>query len=144
MTTAEFRVLDFQSANNVPLTIEQWLARELPDALRRIACRLRHDAMPNTSEHAIARLIARAGAILKDRRNRGGTLPDVVPFNALTGDERHALAADVRAILGWSVHVSWPDADRIRKANNPQQSWGFEGEPPEAVIKDSGTRAGTS
>jgi hypothetical protein len=30
------------------------------------------------------------------------------------------------------------------EANNPQQSWGFEGEPPEAVIKDSGTRAGTS
>src|SRR5262249_9128240 len=29
-------------------------------------------------------------------------------------------------------------------ANNPQQSWGFEGEPPEAVIKDSGTRDGTS
>ena len=30
------------------------------------------------------------------------------------------------------------------QANNPQQSWGFEGEPPEAVIKDSGTRDGTS
>ena len=29
-------------------------------------------------------------------------------------------------------------------ANNPQQSWGFEGEPPEAVIKDSVTRDGTS
>jgi hypothetical protein len=29
------------------------------------------------------------------------------------------------------------------KANNPQQSWGFEGEPPKAVIKDSGTRDGT-
>jgi hypothetical protein len=29
-------------------------------------------------------------------------------------------------------------------ANNPQQSWGFEGEPPEAVTKDSGTRDGTS
>jgi hypothetical protein len=27
-----------------------------------------------------------------------------------------------------------------RQANDPQQSWGFEGEPPEAVIKDSGTR----
>jgi transglutaminase-like putative cysteine protease len=26
------------------------------------------------------------------------------------------------------------------EANDPQQSWGFEGEPPEAVIKDSGTR----
>jgi hypothetical protein len=23
----------------------------------------------------------------------------------------------------------------MREANNPQQSWGFEGEPPEAVIK---------
>jgi hypothetical protein len=30
------------------------------------------------------------------------------------------------------------------RANNPQQSRGFEGEPPEAVIKDSGTRDGTS
>ena len=29
------------------------------------------------------------------------------------------------------------------EANNPQQSWGFEGEPPEAVIKDVGTRDGT-
>jgi RNA-directed DNA polymerase len=29
------------------------------------------------------------------------------------------------------------------KANDPQQSWGFGGEPPEAVMKDSGTRDGT-
>jgi hypothetical protein len=29
------------------------------------------------------------------------------------------------------------------EANNPQQSWGFEGEPPEAVMKDSRTRDGT-
>jgi hypothetical protein len=29
------------------------------------------------------------------------------------------------------------------KANNPQRSWGFEGEPPKAVMKDSGTRDGT-
>jgi hypothetical protein len=34
------------------------------------------------------------------------------------------------------------DAERL--VNNPQQSWGFEGEPPEAVIKDFGTRDGTS
>jgi TIR domain len=33
---------------------------------------------------------------------------------------------------------------RQKLANNPQQSWGFDGEPPEAVIKDSGTRDGTS
>jgi hypothetical protein len=32
----------------------------------------------------------------------------------------------------------------FHEANNPQQSWGFEGEPPEAVTKDSVTRAGTS
>ena len=25
-------------------------------------------------------------------------------------------------------------------ANNPQQSWGFDEEPPEAVMKDAGTR----
>jgi hypothetical protein len=30
-----------------------------------------------------------------------------------------------------------------KAANNPQQSWAFEGEPPEAVIKDVGTRDGT-
>jgi DNA replication protein DnaC len=29
------------------------------------------------------------------------------------------------------------------EANDPQQSWGFGGEPPEAVMKDSGTRDGT-
>jgi hypothetical protein len=34
-----------------------------------------------------------------------------------------------------------PDSVR-KKANNPQQSWGFEGEPPKAVMKDSGTRDG--
>jgi hypothetical protein len=28
--------------------------------------------------------------------------------------------------------------------NNPQQSWGFEGEPPKAVIKDFGRRGWTS
>ena len=28
--------------------------------------------------------------------------------------------------------------------NNPQQSWGFKGEPPKAVMKDSGTRDWTS
>jgi hypothetical protein len=33
---------------------------------------------------------------------------------------------------------------RAFQANNPQQSWGFEGEPPEAVIKDSGKGDGTS
>jgi len=27
-----------------------------------------------------------------------------------------------------------------KKINNPQQSWGFEWEPPKAVMKDSGTR----
>jgi hypothetical protein len=32
----------------------------------------------------------------------------------------------------------------LGEANNPQQSWGFEGEPPEAVTKDFGTRDGTS
>ncbi len=26
------------------------------------------------------------------------------------------------------------------RANNPQRSWGFDGEPPEAVMKDSGTK----
>jgi len=32
---------------------------------------------------------------------------------------------------------------KVVVANNPQQSWGFGGEPPEAVMKDSGTRDGT-
>jgi hypothetical protein len=34
-------------------------------------------------------------------------------------------------------------AEPTKQANNPQQSWGFGGEPPEAVMKDSGTRDGT-
>jgi hypothetical protein len=34
--------------------------------------------------------------------------------------------------------------DKPTAANNPQQSWGFEGEPPEAVIKDLGMSDGTS
>jgi hypothetical protein len=42
----------------------------------------------------------------------------------------------------WAAEVV-KEARRSR-ANNPQQSWGFEGEPPEAVIKDYGTRDGTS
>jgi hypothetical protein len=37
-----------------------------------------------------------------------------------------------------------PKVHKELRANNPQQSWGFEGEPPEAVIKDFGTRDGTS
>ena len=32
----------------------------------------------------------------------------------------------------------------VPQINNPQQSWGFEGEPPKAVMKDSGTRDWTS
>jgi hypothetical protein len=28
----------------------------------------------------------------------------------------------------------------LSEINNPQQSWGFEWEPPKAVMKDSGTR----
>jgi hypothetical protein len=40
--------------------------------------------------------------------------------------------------------VGVPKTTPTEIANNPQQSWGFGGEPPEAVIKDSGTRDGTS
>jgi hypothetical protein len=31
-----------------------------------------------------------------------------------------------------------------QEISNPQQSWGFDGEPPKAVIKDSGTKDETS
>jgi hypothetical protein len=37
----------------------------------------------------------------------------------------------------------YPGRHTHDKYNNPQQSWGFGGEPPEAVMKDSGTRDGT-
>jgi len=36
-----------------------------------------------------------------------------------------------------------PEIPTVGEANDPQQSWGFGGEPPEAVMKDSGTRDGT-
>jgi hypothetical protein len=39
---------------------------------------------------------------------------------------------------GWTIEVTEGD-HRVCAANNPQQSWGFEGEPPEAVMKDSAT-----
>jgi len=50
----------------------------------------------------------------------------------------------------WSMSIGTIPRARAREAsyadfgaNNPQQSWGFEGEPPKAVMKDSGTRDGT-
>jgi hypothetical protein len=48
-----------------------------------------------------------------------------------------------RALL-YDIDARSHSAKRYQKANNPQQSWGFEGEPPEAVTKDFGTRDGTS
>ena len=56
-----------------------------------------------------------------------------------------AFQAEV-AHLRRDVHMASTLRMRLRAtlANNPQQSWGFEGEPPEAVIKDFGTRDGTS
>jgi hypothetical protein len=49
-----------------------------------------------------------------------------------------ALAALVLVLLGLLMLdlLTMP----VAAANNPQQSWGFGGEPPEAVMKDSGTR----
>ena len=38
------------------------------------------------------------------------------------------------------MHLCFAAGLRVSEANNPQQSWGFEGEPPEAVIGDPGTR----
>ena len=60
-----------------------------------------------------------------------------------------------RSLRGLGLAPFWEDRlmssevpieieDKPTAANNPQQSWGFEGEPPEAVIKDFGTRDGTS
>jgi hypothetical protein len=39
--------------------------------------------------------------------------------------------------------MDWED-QRQKEIKNPQQSWGFDGEPPKAVMKDFGTRDGTS
>ena len=54
----------------------------------------------------------------------------------LAGDGDHTIGDEMEEVGVKGLH-------RI-EANNPQQSWGFEGEPPEAVIKDSGTRYRTS
>ena len=47
-------------------------------------------------------------------------------------------------LLSWTLANFRCSGSGDIAANNPQQSWGFEGEPPKAVIKDSGTRYGTS
>jgi DNA invertase Pin-like site-specific DNA recombinase len=39
-----------------------------------------------------------------------------------------------------SLADAWADTTTPHGINNPQQSWGFEWEPPKAVMKDSGTR----
>jgi hypothetical protein len=33
---------------------------------------------------------------------------------------------------------------KLNSEHDPQHGWGFEGEPPETVIRDSGTKYGTS
>jgi hypothetical protein len=40
-----------------------------------------------------------------------------------------------------AVHI---EGRRRVEINNPQQSWGFEWEPPKSVMKDSGTRDWTA
>ena len=43
-----------------------------------------------------------------------------------------------------SKYMSGDFQDEIECLGIEAQSWGFDGEPPEAVIKESGTRDGTS
>ena len=55
-------------------------------------------------------------------------------------------AADWKSRSGGYGLVKFPyvlGRDFSGVANNPQRSWEFEGEPPKAVMKDSGTRDGT-
>jgi hypothetical protein len=51
-----------------------------------------------------------------------------VPEGTLTQDQRREIVKGIHDVI----------------INNPQQSWGFDGEPPKAVMKDSGTRDWTS
>jgi hypothetical protein len=49
--------------------------------------------------------------------------------------------------ISTSLSISWRtemSGSLSISINNPQQSWGFDGEPPKAVMKDSGTRDWTS
>jgi hypothetical protein len=86
------------------------------------------------------RAVHGAGAGRSDQPSSSGPLPpqprDYSPGNAgLRRDNRHY---DLK-------RGSDQDGSEAKqtKANNPQQSWGFEGEPPEAVIMDSGMGDGT-
>jgi integrase len=46
---------------------------------------------------------------------------------------------DLRRTFSSRVTALGFGREAMNRANNPQQSWGFDGEPPEAVMKDSGT-----
>jgi hypothetical protein len=70
--------------------------------------------------HAYARKVGSATHPSRSWRNKSGKVETLL--QPLT-------------ILGVRCLPSGPHVARASKANNPQQSWGFEGEPPEAVIK---------
>ena len=83
---------------------------------------------------------------MAERMYLAGSKPELEIFN--TGDIMlaHDLVADgtlkMPALFQIVTGIKYGLAS-TPEANDPQQSWGFGGEPPEAVMKDSGTRDGT-
>jgi hypothetical protein len=70
---------------------------------------------------------------------------DAERLGGLEVDHQFELGSPLDRQIGWlSAFENAPGIDAcLMVANDPQQSWGFGGEPPEAVMKDSGTRDGT-
>src|SRR5262245_37367610 len=89
--------------------------------------------------------LATCSAITPSERTHVAANAHVCPWH----DPDNRGAATTSAVL-WGNNERAKRVDRMTaldpktEANNPQQSWGFEGEPPEAVTKDTGTRDGTS
>jgi hypothetical protein len=96
--------------------------------------------MPVRSAQMAAPEMTSVLALFRRAANVLARLEDAVVFRGLTASPAPPPRQAQGRVPGSPADLGDP---RRTTANNPQQSWGFEGEPPEAVIKDSGTRDGT-